>query len=458
MRRVLAAIGLLVVLTSAAVEAQTFRRSAPAPLREAPAADRPSPAAREAGAERSEEPRLEIEFPHTEAVPGQPLFLRLTVLAPSFMPQPPRWPDFETPDVRVRLPSRATSPASRQIDGETWSGVTRRYALTPLVAGAFSIPPQEVQVTWAAPAGGDPRVAILRTETIAFAGVRPDGAEGLDPFLAARAVELSQTVDGTPEALKPGDGIERVVVARIDGAPPMMLPPLLRAATTEGLAAYPDAPALEETEDRGEASGTRTERVVYAAEGGGEGELPEVRFDWFNLETGRVETASLEGVPYAVSGPPAASATSSAAPWDLARMARLAGGAAVAIIAAAALVRYGLPALRRHRDLRHMACLASEPHAWRRLRAAVSAKDAAALPAALELWTRRLAGPDPRADAGVRAALLSLGEARFGRAADAVAASPAASWADLSDALSSLRRRLRASQPTSALPPLNPED
>ena len=65
-------------------------------------------------------PILRVDFPETEAIPGQFLTLRLTVLVPTFMPAPPVWLSFEAPNLLVRVPEGGTSPVSERIDGETW--------------------------------------------------------------------------------------------------------------------------------------------------------------------------------------------------------------------------------------------------------------------------------------------------------------------------------------------------
>ncbi len=105
----------------------------------APAADRPLQALAQ--------PVLRMAFERTEAIPGQPLTLRLTVLSPTYLTSPPVWPSFEAPNLLIRLPEGATTPTSERIGGETWSGVSRRYRISPMIPGEFPIPPQEVVVT-----------------------------------------------------------------------------------------------------------------------------------------------------------------------------------------------------------------------------------------------------------------------------------------------------------------------
>jgi MlrC C-terminus len=365
------------------------------------------------GAQEADEPAgpvLEVDFKEAEAVPGQPLSLRLTVLVPTFMPKPPVWPSLEAPNLLVRLPEGSTGPTSKRIGGQTWSGITRHYRISPMVPGDFAIPPQEVMVTFADPDTNEPTKATLSTEPLAFSGVVPVGAEGLDPFLAAEALKLEQEITGDPETMAPGESVTRTVTARIRGTSPMFLPDLLPAMTVEGLAAYADEPALAEADDRGVLSGTRTERVTLVAEGGGSGEAPPVSLDWYNLKTGKVETATLEGFAISVDGPPARSAEPR--DWRVIALTALAGALAVAL--ALWLLRRLLPPLGRWVRARRADWLASEARAYARLRQVAKHRDHAALRPALDAWAAKVSGPDPRRDARLQDALRQLGAARYG--------------------------------------------
>lgn len=397
----------------------------------------------------AEEPVLQVTFEETEAIPGQPLSLRLTVLAPTFMPAPPVWPSLEAPNLLVRLPERSTGPTSQKIGNATWSGVTRHYRISPMVPGAFFIPPQEVVVTWADPETNEPRQATLATERLDFTGVLPEGAEGLDPFIAADSLELKQEVTGEPGALRPGDSLERTVVATIRGTSPMFLPPLLPPVDVAGVAAYPDEPVLNEAEERGVLGGTRTESVTLVAEGGGRGEVPAVSLDWYNLKSGAVETASVAGFAIEVDGP----AATSAEPRDWRAIGLVTLAALAALAVGVWLLRRLLPLLCRWLHERRAAWLASEKHAFGALERVVARQDDAALRPALDAWAARLAGPDPRHHPGVREGLVAIGAASYARRASG---DRAAGWRALATALPEARRTALAQGESAALPPLNP--
>ncbi|MCV6598777.1 MAG: hypothetical protein OIF40_17070 [Mangrovicoccus sp.] len=394
-------------------------------------------------------PILQMEFPETEAIPGQPLSLRLTVLVPSFMPDPPIWPSFETPDLMVRLPERATSPTSKQVAGESWSGITRHYRISPMVPGEFTLPAQEMQVVWGGAKPGDVEQITLKTEPVSLRGVVPEGAEDLDPFIAAEGLSLSQEIEGTAEKMQPGDSVKRVITAQVSGVSPIFLPPLMVAADLPGVAAYEDEPLVEEREDRGKLGGTRRESVTYLAEGGGGGSLPDITLKWYNITSGQVETAQIDGVKLDVTGPPAVLA-------DPAARGALIAWAAAALAALGILglvLRRFWPRFKAGFAAKRAAYEASEPYAWHGVQQAIKQQDLHALHGALDLWAMRHDGKDPRQSPRVEQALCNLGASQY---AAHGASAAAQSWTKLEQALSELRESYRYHGTTSSLPPLNP--
>jgi len=396
----------------------------------------------------AQEPVLRMEMDESEAVPGQAVSLRLTVLVPTFLPEPPVWPSFEAPDLLVRIAS--TGPVSERIDGETWSGVSRRYLVAPMLPGTVDLPAAEVAVTWSDPETDAPSRTTLATDALTITGIVPDGAEGLDPFIAAEDLALEQSVEGEAEGMSPGDSVIRTVTATIRGASPMFLPPLLPAHAIDGVRAYPDAPVFDESSDRGVVSGTRTERVTLVAEGGGRGDAPAMSLDWYNLDTGTVETAEIPAIAVSVDGPPAASAAAEPRDWRAIGLAAL--GAAVVLALLVLAARRLAPSLRDWTRRLRADWMASETRAWRALRHAVAARDHAALRPALDLWASRLPGADPRRDPRLPDALTALGATRFGNSKG----DGEAEWRKLDRILTDLRQAARAKTPAAVLPPLNP--
>lgn len=392
-------------------------------------------------------PRLTVDFPEQAAIPGQGLTLRLTILVPTFMPKPPVWPGYEAPNLWTRVAS--TGPTSQRIDGATWAGITRRYLLSPMVPGAITLPAAEVVVTYADPDTNAPRRKSLATPPLRIVGTLPEGAENLDPFLAASDVTLEETVDGDPLSMTPGASVTRTVTATIHGTAAMFLPPLLAAPEINGLRVYPDQPVVEEKNERGKVSGTRTERQTLVAAGGGRGSVPAVTLDFFDLGSGTVKTVEVDGFDVVVTGPPAAGTT----PRDWRALVLLGLGALIALtILAAALRRLRAP-LGRFLAARRAARLASEGHAYAVLMRAVRERDHARLYPALDAWFAAVAGADPGRDPRLGAAVTALGAARYG----ARKGGEAAAWCALARTLPAVRRDGYTGHGDAAsLPPLNP--
>lgn len=343
-------------------------------------------------AQEAAKPIIETTLEKSAAVPGQPVALRLNIFVPTWMPKPPDLPSFEAPNLRVRVPPKGSIALSRRVNGETWSGISRRYLLTPMVPGRIALPPQDIQLTYANPDGASPLKVTLQTPAMSITGIVPAGAEGLDPFIAANGLKLTQTLSGPTTGMKPGDSVVRTLTARIEGASPYVLAPLLPQVRLPAIKIYPATPQVSEDDRTEVLSGTRVESQTWMAVGGGAGRAPAVRIAWFNLETGKIESAEAPGFDISITGPPPTSATSRTTPdW------RMILAMLVALLAAVTILRQAWPRAQKAFIARREAWLASEVHARRKLLAAISRHDYPATAHWLAQWRGIVRDPDPDA-------------------------------------------------------------
>lgn len=390
-------------------------------------------------------PRLSVELQETETVVGQPLIVRIKVLVPTFSPKPPEFPSLEVPGLIVRLPERASGPISETVDGETWSGVQRSYRVYPLQPGRFEIPAQTVRVTYAETGGIDPVSVDLSTDAIAFDATVPSGAADLSPLIVANDFSLNQTLEIT-DNISVGDAVERTVEASISGTTAVLIPPLIATTAINALRPYPKEPRVNETEDRGVLSGQRVESTTYLAVSAGDVQLPAITIDWFNLETGQVETAELGGATFSVSGE-ALAAEGNRPNW--ARVAGLLAGLALIVWVGFRLWPYGkLYALKLQNQWQ-----SSEIYASRIVRAAIRQKDLSSTYDALQYWSGHL----PQASLHeLNEALQDVGGTRYGRESG----HPEAAWRNLRVQFDTFRKRCiaenRQRQNQDVLPPMNP--
>lgn len=248
-----------------------------------------------------EAPRASVIVdPEGPVTVGTPLRVTATVLVPSYMPSPPVWPDLQIADAITRLPDRATHPVTQRVGGESWSGIARTWEIVPQRAADYDLGTPEVVVTYADPETNAPLEARVSLSDVTFSATVPAGAEGMTPFLAATSLTLTATLDGLPEAPKPGDAFTLTLTTTAEGPPAMLLPALAdRLPTPDGLRAYPRQPALVDG-----ATATRTEAIAYVIERPGDFALPSVSLGWWNTDAEAAETATTEPVTIHVDAPP----------------------------------------------------------------------------------------------------------------------------------------------------------
>ena len=400
-----------------------------------------------AGIAAAQDPLVELEFEENSTIPGQPLTLRLTVLVPTWLPKPVVFPTLEAPNILVQIPEGATGPVSRTIEGETWSGVSRRYRVTPMVPDQVQIPVQDLIVTWADPGKPDPLQQTIALDPIVIEGKLPEGAEDLTPIIAAQSLTLTQDVAAPEMPLKAGDSITVTLTAEIEGTSAMFLPRLLPAVDVKGIAAYPAEPIVSDKENRGKLSGTRTESITLVAQSGGGGAFPEIELAWYNLDSGKVETTQTEGFEITVDAPQAMVQNA-----DPRLLVLYALGGVVMLAVLYLVYRRIAPKVRTLAAARRIRIEASEPWAYAKTAQAAKAHDYDRLMRALDIWAARCSS-DPRAQHVLQSALSGLGAARYG----AKKTSEVECWAAVQASLPQARAKARTSDHhATQLPPLNP--
>ena len=324
---------------------------------------------------------------------GTPVLVTLTLLVPSYMPQPPIWPDMQLSDAITQPAPRASQPLTRRIGRASWAGLQHSYVVTPQRAADYVFPPATIGVTYADPAGGAPIRYDAPVPQIALSAIVPAGARGLDPYVAACSLRLTGGMDGPGEAAHPGASVTRSLVIQAQGTQGMLLPEVLdRLPVPQGLRAYPHLPQLQDGPD----GARRVESVTYSVEMPGDYALAPIRLDWWNMELNRVESATLPEARFSVAAPPGWHPSLTAA--ETARHRRimpLTGVAGMALVLAAVLLRQ--PMARRWRDWRARATR-SEPALFRRLMRLVRAGAVPRLRPAVTAWLSTLgfsASPHP---------------------------------------------------------------
>ena len=402
-----------------------------------------------AAAQQSAEPILRVELDKDTAAPGETITMRITLLGPTWFPQPPEYPGFEIPNLIVRVPEGASYPTSERIGNATWSGIIREYSLQPMVPGSFRIPANRIGVTYADPDNSQPVTLELATGEITFTSQVPAGAEGLQPFIAARSLTLEQNLDGKTLDLQPGEAFKRTVTARISGAAALVLPRLVAPLESDFLSAYPDEPRLVETLQNDEPVGERVEQITYIATTGGKIDVPAIELRWWNLETRQIETSRTDG--FEISAQRSLTDILRSLDWPLALAIMLVTGAALAVLL------YQWPRLRAWQAQRRAAYLASEAWAFKRAVGALGERHFGRAINAVDIWSRRIARSCQTANEKATSILLPLSALLYRRERRHPTDQD---WRKASESLHAARRSCRAlaekEKLRQILPPLNP--
>lgn len=335
-------------------------------------------------------PIVEIDLTPEEVLVGEALTLRVSVYVPTWFVKPPTFPSFEVPNAITRLPPDSTRPATKQVGRDTWSGITRSYRIYPLMGASFRLENRAMDVQYADPGSDTLRVQV-DTGDISFSAVVPAGAEGLEPYVAGTRFEVSRSLDGDLDSLAVGDAVVATYTAELDGLSAIFIPELVATEDVAGVSVYADQPMVEDGPPA-----RRVEKLTFIFNAGGNFEIPAVSIDWWNTESGSVQTASLVPLPISVSGPALEAAGRSeerrTIDWKL----------LIIIAAGLVLVLRWLPGvldrLRSTLKAREELERASESYAWKQASDALASGDAHRAHDALVRWLGRLdAGLDLRA-------------------------------------------------------------
>ena len=207
--------------------------------------------------------------------------------------------NFDIPDAVVEDLERRSF--QRRVGNRTWLVTELRYAVYPQKSGALRIPAigftaREVQPgrsLLGARLGRRLRMASTPLE-IDVKSV-PTSFPG-EVWLPARALTLEENWSIDPASLNVGDSTTRTLTLTARGLQGSQLPPLSSvqgAVNIPELRFYPDQESIDQSELAEGLQGRRVQSEALVARTGGAWTLPEIRVPWWNIETDRLEFATL---------------------------------------------------------------------------------------------------------------------------------------------------------------------
>lgn len=382
---------------------------------------------------------------------GESVELKVIVLVPTWFTRPPVYPTFELANAITRTPADSSYPIRERVGNESWSGIVRTFEILPLLGAKYRLAGQSMSVAFANP-GAEPVVVDIDLPEVVFRGQVPAGAESLAPYIAGRSLVLDLDIEGELDNLEVGDAIVLNFRAELDGLPAIFLPPLAPDLEFHGVSVYNDIPEVEDGE-----TASRVETVTLVFDAGGEFTIPGMELEFWNSESGSVETVVAAGIDVSVQGPPAATPANDGLTET--RGIKLVA-AVVGLLAILLALWHGTPAIAHRYRESVAAHKATEHYSFKQLTRALGANDNEAAYHQMLRWAERL---EPRMS--VRDFALTYGDESLCEAIDSLSAS-IYSHAGYADDLRPVRAGLGAARrcylkqsrnrSTSLLPPMNP--
>ena len=207
--------------------------------------------------------------------------------------------NFDIPDAVLENLERRSF--QRRVGNRTWLVTELRYAVYPQKSGALRIPAvgftaREVQPGRSLLGARLGRRLRMASEPLEITVKSVPASFPGEVWLPARALTLEENWSIDPASLNVGDSTTRTLTLTARGLQGSQLPPLSSvqgAINIPELRFYPDQESIDQSELAEGLQGRRVQSEALVARSGGTWTLPEIRVPWWNIETDRLEFATL---------------------------------------------------------------------------------------------------------------------------------------------------------------------
>lgn len=233
-----------------------------------------------------------VQFNKRSVVVGEALMVTITVYTSTWFTSPPKFSEIQVPDAIMVEYQQRTGSMRKTIGNKTYPAIEKKFLVYPLKVGENSLP--GLSIVTESPHEGDykgQRRVITSPERTFQVTPAPEGI-GMEQWLTAYNVSLSEHWDRVPDQLKQGDVLERQISIRASGALASLIPPLQLSATGFGNL-YPRGPVLNNVQNEASFTGTRTESWTYLMETEGSFSIPGITVSWYDPQSKKVESTEI---------------------------------------------------------------------------------------------------------------------------------------------------------------------
>jgi hypothetical protein len=220
--------------------------------------------------------------PAGDLMQGETTRIVVDLLTQDFFTDAPVLPELHVDGAYLALSDETPGHLVETINGQTWTGVSRTYLITPLMSGSLEIPSFEITARLGAqrtPVAVGTQPLSLKVQALVL-------PPGVTDALVASSVKVTQTITPQDSGLRVGDSVTRRIEISAEGAPAMMLPPT-SFAKIKGLTLYPASPVTKDAIDNhgGFVGGDRADTASYVIDHRGRYTLPPLTVRWMDSRT-----------------------------------------------------------------------------------------------------------------------------------------------------------------------------
>lgn len=180
---------------------------------------------------------------------------------------------------------------SKEINGVMYSIVERRYAISPQKSGELKIPPFALSALINENQRTQSRT-IVSNELLLQVKPKPANYPANTPWLPAQKVTLSEQWDKNLDKVFQGDSLVRTLKINAVGLTTSQITSI-NTPNIKGMRSYPDRPLLQDSISQNTFIGVREEHEVLVPVQTGEIIIPEIKLPWWNVDTDKLEYATV---------------------------------------------------------------------------------------------------------------------------------------------------------------------
>lgn len=237
---------------------------------------------------------------------GQKIPVVAELLVPGYFADSPAFRLPQVPGVLI-LPSVGSPVVSSETIGDITYAVQRHeMAVFSRTSGQVTIPSFEIRLAYKhQPLDRDPVETVVKTKEISFNAKQPPGSSADEGIVTSSDLAVTESWNPEPKShAKAGDAYVRTITWMASDVMGMAFPPF-DVGHIDGLGIYQGDAAVNDTSERGQPHGERTDTVTYVCKTGGHFVIPAVTVRWWNPVEMEMKQVNFPARVFDVTVPPA---------------------------------------------------------------------------------------------------------------------------------------------------------